>query len=71
MTPGSAPFGVLVDATDVYFSSPSLSAISKCKKGGCSGGPTAAQSTPGQLAQDATAVYWWNYVGGAVVKIAK
>ncbi len=74
VTPGNFPFGVVVDATDIYYSTPGLSSIWKCPKGDCSGGPTvvsAAQSSPGQLAQDATAIYWGNYAGGAVVKIAK
>lgn len=74
VTPGNFPFGVVVDATHVYYSSPGLASVSKCSKPDCTGGPSivsAGLSVPGQLAEDATALYWGNFSGGAVVKIAK
>jgi hypothetical protein len=69
----SAPTGIAVDSTSVYWCNDVLGgAVMKCATAGCPAGPTplaAAQSNPQSIAVDSTSVYWSTY-SGTIMKCA-
>jgi len=75
----ATPSGIAVDGNGAYWADEAngnagTSTVVYCPKSGCPQGPTVlASSLQGALlvALDASFVYWTDYVGGQVMRVAK
>jgi hypothetical protein len=72
----AAPYGVVVDSADVYWTDYDSDggAVMKCPLAGCGAGPTVlagGQNGPHRIVLDETNVYWTDTPGGAVKACAK
>jgi hypothetical protein len=68
------PAQVVVDATNVYWTSYGDGTVSRCAIGGCGLAPTrlaSGQDGAFALALDSTRVYWGNQIGGEIMALAK
>ena len=69
----SAPYGIALDGTNVYWATFNGGTVEECAKAGCGGSPTTLASglmSPGQVAVDASDVYWTEFGAHRVAKCA-
>ena len=68
-------FGIATDGVNVYWVAGGVNGkVLKCAVGGCGGNPTILafnQNDPYMIAVDSKNVYWTNFGGGQVTRVAK